>query len=57
MWIAENLQFKQLILEFYDDGVTNSGWIHCSVDMSNNKKQKLTAQKDGKRTVYDVATF
>ena len=57
IWITENLLYKQLILEFYNDGETNSGWIHCSYDKDNNKKQKLKALKDGKRTVYMEANW
>lgn len=57
IWISENLSYKQLILEFYNDGETNSGWIHCSYDKDNNKKQKLKALKDGKRTVYVEADW
>lgn len=57
MWIAETLSYDQLILEFYDDGVTNSGWIHCSYDAKGNAKKKMTAQKDGKRTVYALADW
>lgn len=57
IWITENLPYKQLILEFYNDGETNSGWIHCSYDKDNNKKQKLKALKDGKRTVYVEADW
>lgn len=57
IWITENLLYKQLILEFYNDGETNSGWIHCSYDKDNNKKQKLKALKDGKRTVYVEADW
>ena len=29
-WIYSNLDFDQLILEFYTPGEPNSGWIHCS---------------------------
>ncbi len=29
-WIRENLEYDQLILEFYDGKDPNSGWIHCS---------------------------
>ena len=28
LWIADNLPYDQLILEYYSGG--NSGWIHCS---------------------------
>ncbi len=30
-WIIENLTFDQLILEYYEEGDPNSGWIHCSL--------------------------
>ena len=29
-WIRDNLDFDQLILEFYNEGEPQSGWIHCS---------------------------
>ena len=29
-WINKNLDYDQLILEFYTPGEPNSGWIHCS---------------------------
>ena len=29
-WIIDNLDFDQLILEFYNEEDPNSGWIHCS---------------------------
>ena len=30
-WISQNLEFDQLILEFYDPKKgANSGWVHCS---------------------------
>ena len=51
-WIAHNLDFKQVILEFYHEGDMHSGWIHCSYKKDNNKKQKLNALKDGKKTIY-----
>jgi hypothetical protein len=51
-WIANNLDFKQVILEFYHEGDMHSGWIHCSYKKDNNKKQKLNALKDGKQTIY-----
>ena len=52
LWIADNLHFKQLILEFYEEGNPNSGWVHCSFEEGNNKGQILTATKEGKKTVY-----
>ena len=29
-WITKNLDFDQIILEFYDGKDPNSGWVHCS---------------------------
>jgi zinc D-Ala-D-Ala carboxypeptidase len=51
-WIANNLDFKQLILEFYHSGDKHSGWVHCSYKQGSNDKQKLNALKDGKKTIY-----
>ena len=34
-WIRDVLDFDQLILEFYEDGEPNSGWIHCSYAENN----------------------
>ena len=28
VWIKENLEYDQLILEFYRDGEPDSGWVH-----------------------------
>jgi zinc D-Ala-D-Ala carboxypeptidase len=51
-WISKNLDFTQLILEFYTSGVPDSGWVHVSYDPSNLKKQELTAVKQAGKTVY-----
>ena len=51
-WVADNLQYTQLILEFYTPGVPDSGWVHVSYDPANLKKQNLTATKQGGKTVY-----
>ena len=51
-WISENLDFTQVILEFYTQGVPDSGWVHVSYDPSNLKKQALTAVKQDGKTVY-----
>lgn len=52
MWIRDNLQFTQLILEFYTPGDPNSGWVHCSYDASDLKAQVLTATKVDGKTKY-----
>ena len=52
-FIADNLDFDQLILEFYIPGDPNSGWTHCSyVSKSQNRNQILTAVKQDGKTVY-----
>ena len=39
LWIKDELDFDQLILEFYKEGDPHSGWVHCSyVGKSNRKK-------------------
>ena len=45
VWIRDNLDFDQLILEFYKDGEPSSGWIHCSYS-DNNRGSVL--KYDGK---------
>jgi len=45
LWIQNNLDFDQLILEFWT-GEANSGWIHVSYKDGSNRKQVLTY--DGK---------
>ena len=51
-WIANNLVFDQLILEFYDGVNPNSGWVHCSYNLMGNRKKILTALKTGGKVVY-----
>lgn len=51
-WIADNLEFTQVILEFYTQGIPDSGWVHVSYDPANLKKQTLTAVKKDGKTVY-----
>ena len=51
-WIAEHLEFTQLILEFYTPGVPDSGWVHVSYVPEDLKKQVLTATKKDGKTVY-----
>ena len=46
LWIQNNTDFDQLILEFWKDGEPNSGWVHCSYKEGSNRKQVLTF--DGK---------
>ena len=51
-WIVSNLEFRQVILEFYTPGIPDSGWVHVSYNPADNKKQVLTATKQNGKTVY-----
>ena len=51
-WISKNLEFDQLILEFYDGKDPNSGWIHCSYNLMGNRKKIMTALKTKSGVVY-----
>jgi len=46
-WIKENLMFDQLILEYWEPGEPNSGWVHVSYnkDINLNRKEYLMAIK------------
>ena len=51
-WIKEKLDFDQLILE-YPGPDPRDGWVHCSYKRDGgNRKQVLTAVKEGNKTVY-----
>ena len=53
-WVAENCDFDQIILEFYDpkEG-PNSGWVHASYTSNGkNRKQKMTAVTVNGKTIY-----
>jgi len=52
-WISKNTDFDQLILEFYNEGDPNSGWVHCSVVKSGSRKQILKASKVEAKTKYE----
>ena len=52
-WIAANCEFDQLILEFFEPGDVNSGWVHVSYTRSGeNRGETLTASKVDGRTQY-----
>ena len=54
IWIKENLEYDQLILEFYRDGEPDSGWVHVSWNSDNNRSMSLRASRDEElgKTVY-----
>ena len=51
-WIHDNLDYDQLILEFYTPGIPDSGWVHVSYKEDANRKSVLTAMKEDGKTVY-----
>jgi len=52
-WIDENLDYDQLILEYWKESDPNSGWIHCSFNTQGNRKQYLRAYKENGSTKYE----
>jgi zinc D-Ala-D-Ala carboxypeptidase len=55
MWIKNNLEFDQLILEFYKEGEPDSGWIHVSYNGENNRNQFLIASRENDKVIYRPA--
>ena len=45
-WIKSELEFDQLILEFWSEDNPNSGWVHCSYSRDNNRNESLVASKN-----------
>ena len=41
-WIADNLLFDQVILEFYSPVDPAAGWVHCSYADGKNRGEVLT---------------
>lgn len=59
-WVADNLEFDQVILEFYTKGDKNSGWVHASIKKEGgNRHQRLIATKSkaGGTTYTPVKDF
>jgi putative chitinase len=57
-WIGDNLEFDQVILEFYTKGDKNSGWVHASIKKGGgNRKMRMIASKSkAGGTVYTTVT-
>ena len=53
-YIADNLDFDKLILEYWKPEEPNSGWVHCSYKgADNNRKEYLIAFRDANgKTAY-----
>lgn len=59
-WVADNLEFDQVILEFYTAGDKNSGWVHASIKKEGgNRRERLIATKSkaGGTTYTPVKDF
>ena len=51
-WIKNNLDYDQLILEYYTPGEPNSGWIHCSYIPEGRRASFLHAFRQDGKTKY-----
>lgn len=51
-YIVDNLEYTQVILEFYTPGIPNSGWVHVSYNPNNLKREYLTAINNNGRVIY-----
>ncbi len=56
-WVVRNLDFDQVILEFYEEGIPNSGWVHVSYCEGSNRKQYLKAYRKNGLIVYEGMTL
>ena len=52
IWIKNNLEIDQGILEFYKEGEPTSGWIHCSYSSDGNRNQWLKARREEGKVKY-----
>ena len=52
-WIHHNINYDQLILEYWKESDPNSGWVHCSYSESNKRRQYLRAYKENGSTKYE----
>lgn len=51
-FIRDNLDFDQLILEYYEDSDPNSGWVHVSYNCGKNRGEVL--RYDGKSYKFNL---
>lgn len=52
IWIRDNLEFDQLILEGFKPGQPGSGWVHVSYANGKNRKQSLSATFVNGKAIY-----
>ncbi len=53
-YINENLEYDQLILEYWKESDPNSGWVHCSFSQNQKRREYLKATKINGATKYDA---
>lgn len=51
-WIHNNLEYDQLILEFWNPSEKNSGWVHCSYIEDQPRRSYLRAFREDGRVKY-----
>jgi len=51
-WISDNCTFDQVILEYNNPEIPDSGWVHVSYNRGSNRMQRLRALKEDGKTVY-----
>lgn len=58
-WIDKNLDYDQMILEYWNPDDKNSGWVHCSYkNPEENRKEFLRAYRDDKgKTHYEKYSY
>ena len=52
IWITDNCTYDQIILEFHDPEIFDSGWVHVSFNRGSNRMQRLHTLKEDGKTVY-----
>ena len=52
-YINENLEYDQLILEYWKESDPNSGWVHCSYSKNQKRREYLKAFKSNGSTKYE----
>ena len=58
IWIKDNLKFDQLILEFHNKNIPDSGWVHVSwnSNLAKNRNQVLTIDKNGTKPGLPISS-
>ena len=52
-WIHYNINYDQLILEYWKESDPNSGWVHCSYSKNQKRREYLKAFKSNGSTKYE----